>query len=245
MNPTTLLKAQTLLTDFKKILGKRNAVAQVLVAPPVPFLASVHAAAQKAGVAVAAQDVSVEEKGAHTGEVAISMLKSLEVSAVIVGHSERRAMGETDAAIAQKAERVLRAGLVVVLCVGEKTRDAHGNYFSVVEKQVRESLALVPASALRRLVVAYEPVWAIGTQKHAKPEDVQEMKLFIQKVLADRFGRNALGKVRILYGGSVTPENAAELLQEGNADGFLVGGASLVPKSFAQIVHIADTYGNA
>jgi len=243
-NPATLQKAQVLASELKKMIPKKGNTAEVAIASPAIFLSEVAKISNKTRMQLCAQDCSHEETGAFTGEISVSMLKSAGVSHVIVGHSERRAMGESDARIAQKALRALKAGLICVVCVGEEKRDAQGDYFTHIEMQLRTLFKAVPASALRRLVIAYEPIWAIGTGKHATSEDVQEMKLFIQKVLADAVSRTAVLKVRILYGGSVNKENAGELLEVGKADGFLVGGASLKAQEFSSIVKIADDYGS-
>jgi triosephosphate isomerase len=245
MNPQNTQKAQTLFTDTKKAIGTKNAVAQVAIAAPTLFIAGLERLVKKSRIKLGAQDVSFDELGAHTGETALSMLKSVGVSYVIVGHSERRAQGETDEIVRKKTEVVLQGGQTAIVCVGEKVRDTHGNYFNVVEAQVQLLLSTLKKAHLSRLVIAYEPIWAIGTDKHATPEDVQEMKLFIQKIIADAFGRSSVAKVRIIYGGSVNKDNAKELLEQGNADGFLVGGASLKPAEFSAIVTISDTYGKA
>lgn len=243
MNPATLLKAQELFSGMKKALGKKESITQICIAAPFPYIALLEKRTQKSRIALGAQDVSHEEIGAYTGEVAVSMLKSIGVSYVIAGHSERRALGESDDRVAQKAVRILKSGLTAVVCVGEKIRDTEGDYFGIVESQLRAVLKSLPPSALGRFVIAYEPIWAIGTGKHATPEDVQEMKLFIQKVLAQTIHRNAVSKVRILYGGSVTKDNAEALLNTGRVDGFLVGGASLKIEELSSIVNIADVYG--
>jgi triosephosphate isomerase len=232
-----------LASDLKKMITKKNAHAVVCVAAPAPFLSAVSKRIQKTRILLAAQDVSAEPEGAHTGEVSPLMLKSVGVSHVIIGHSERREKGESDALVAQKTIFALKSGLTAVVCIGERKRDAQGDYFNVIETQLRSILKVLVPTTLARLVIAYEPVWAIGTGKHATPEDVQEMKLFIQKIIAEVIGRNAVNKVRILYGGSVNKDNAELLLEVGRADGFLVGGASLKASEFAAIVKTADTYG--
>lgn len=239
MNPATLGNARKLFLDIRERIGKRVENVQVVIAPPVPFISEFRELSPTGRIALGAQDVSHEEGGAHTGDVSVSMLKSVGVSHVIVGHSERRAGGETDKEIAQKMREVLAGKLTAILCVGESKRDKQGSYFTVVERQLISALADVAPAHVKNLVVAYEPVWAIGTGKDAAPEDVEEMKLFIQKILADRFGRTSISKVEILYGGSVTPKNAAELLELGKVDGFLVGGASLRARDFAEIISIA------
>lgn len=244
MNPATLKSAEELALALKKSVPKAGA-ATVFAAPPFPFLGVVSAKVRRSRVMLASQDASSEEKGAYTGQVGLSMLKSMGVELVITGHSERRAIGETNELVAQKSSLILKSGMVAVACIGEKKRDRDGNYFTEVETQLSAILKVVPASALRRLVVAYEPVWAIGTGKNATAEDVQEMKLFIQKVISDTLGRNAVAKVRILYGGSVTKDNAEELLTVGEADGFLIGGTSLKAPEFSAVVQIADAYARS
>jgi len=243
MNPATLEKAETLFADIKKTINKKNNVAEVVVAAPHLFVAAVGRLSKKTRIALGAQDASYEEVGAHTGEVSVGMLKSLEVKYVIVGHSERRAAGETDEVIVKKVSHVLKNGLIAVLCIGERVRDMHGDYFGFVETQLKSVIKNLPKAHLSRLVIAYEPVWAIGTGKNATSEDVQEMKLFIQKVISDTLDRSVVSKVKILYGGSVNKENAQEILEVGHADGFLIGGASLKAPEFTTIVQIADTYG--
>ena len=245
MNPATLGHARKLFLDTRKEIGRKKLISHISVAPPFPFLSEMERLSPSQRIGLSAQDVFFESIGAHTGEVSIPMLKSVGVTSVIVGHSERRAAGESDEEIYKDIQSIFKTGVTAIICVGEKARDAHGNYFSVVEAQMRSALRDVPKSKLSQLVVAYEPVWAIGTGKHASAEDVHEMKLFIQKIIADQFGRNAIKKVRILYGGSVKKENAQELLEVGQVDGFLVGGASLKPKEFAGIIHTAEAYAKS
>ncbi len=243
MNPASQEKAMKLFGELKKEVGNKNAVAQVYVAPPFVYIAQSVKKAAKSRIGIASQDVSTDEAGTCTGEISSTMLRDLSVTHVIIGHSERRAHGETDAQVAQKVERVLKSGQTAVVCIGEKARDKQGDYFGVVEAELRAVLKVVTLKAVARLVIAYEPIWAIGTGKHATSEDVQEMKLFIQKVLSDTLGRTVVSKVRILYGGSVTKDNAQELLETGRADGFLVGGSSLKAVEFGGIIKIADVYG--
>ena len=244
MNPQDQATAAALASDIKKVLGRKELSVDVCVAPPFVFLPIVSSKLTKSSVLLGAQTVSGNEKGAFTGEVSTGMLKGFGVTHVIVGHSERRAQGQTDMQVHAQIMQVLRARMTAVLCVGELVRDAQGDYFSAVETQLRAALAEVPASSLKNIVVAYEPVWAIGTGKQAHPEDIQEMKLFIQKCIAELFDRKAVPKVRILYGGSVSKDTAQELLEEGNADGFLIGGASLRAGEFTTIVSHAHTYAN-
>lgn len=242
MNPATLGKARKLFLDTRKAIGQKKLVSIIAIAPPFPFLSEMERLSPSQRIGLSAQDVFFESIGAHTGEVSLPMLKSVGVTSVIIGHSERRAAGETDEEIYKDVQSVFKSGVTAIICVGEKVRDMHGNYFGIVEAQMRSAMRDIPKNKLAQLVIAYEPVWAIGTGKHASAEDVHEMKLFIQKIIADQFGRPAIKKVRVLYGGSVKQKNARELMEVGQVDGFLIGGASLVPKEFAAIIHTAEAY---
>lgn len=235
MNPISETLAIKLGTELKKKLASLTNV-EVVVAPPILYLERIHGIRNsKRSFHLGAQNVHHEKLGAHTGEISLPMLKQYEVTHIIVGHSERRASGETDAQVHQKVTAILKAGCVAVICVGEEKRDAHAHYLSHIETQVREALRGVPKNKLNQVVIAYEPIWAIGTGNNATPGDVHEMKLFIERVLTDLYGRNYAQKVRILYGGSVNAKNAKELFTEGMMDGFLVGGASLHADDFVSI----------
>lgn len=243
MNPSTLAKAEALTVEIKKAVGTKEVHAHMSIAAPFVYIQRVQKLLGKSKIMLGAQDVCDASEGARTGEISIEMLKDLGVTLVITGHSERRAVGESNADVAQNTLQILKSGLTAVVCVGEKIRDVQGDYFGVVETQLRAVLKDLKPAHLGRLVVAYEPIWAIGTGTHAESSDVQEMKLFIQKVIADTHGRKAVSKVRVLYGGSVNKDNANELLEAGRVDGFLVGGASLKAAEFASIIKIADAYG--
>ena len=210
---------------------------EVSVAPPFTALYPVARALQGTPVRLAAQNMHWELQGAYTGEVSAPMLTELGVQYVILGHSERRQMfGETDEAVARKAARALAAGITPIVCVGEtlEQRDA-GRAADVVEAQVRAAVGPLGADAVDRIVVAYEPVWAIGTGRSATAEQAQEMHARIREVLAALGGRERAERTRILYGGSVKPGNIRELMAQADVDGALVGGASLDAESFAAI----------
>lgn len=242
MNPQTVEDSEKLFGALKKTVGTTTRLQgkTVVIAPPFPFLPGILKLNAKGPLLLGAQDVSAEKMGPHTGDVALSMLKSLGVSHVIIGHSERRAKGESDAEIEKKVALSLKDGVTAILCVGERERDSHGKYFGVVENQVRSALKNVPNTKLTRLVVAYEPVWAISTSSAhpqvATPDDAHEMILFIRKILTDLYGRKGAGEVRIIYGGSVDQKNASALAEKSGAQGFLVGGASLRPEDFSAII---------
>lgn len=242
MNPSTIATARKLFMDVRERMKTRSSTVEVVVAPPFPYIAALSSLSPSKRIALGAQHAFPEASGAHTGEVSIAMLKSIGVSHVIVGHSERRAAGQTDTSVQEITAAVLKQKMHAIVCVGETKRDAQGSYFTTVETQLRTALTGLPKSQLKYLAIAYEPVWAIGTGNTATPADAQEMKLFIQKVIADLFGRRAVNIVRILYGGSVKRGNAEALLTEGTVDGFLVGGASLRASEFADIIATARTY---
>ena len=212
--------------------------ARVMVAPPFTALQAVADALRGSAIELGAQNVNPEAGGAHTGEVACAMLAALGVGVVIVGHSERRHVyGEDDALIARKLRAVVDAGLEAVLCVGETLaeRDA-GAAAAVVARQLRAALGTCSAADLGRVVVAYEPVWAIGTGRTASVADADAMHREVRAVVGELAGAAAAAELVVQYGGSVKPDNAAELLASPQVDGLLVGGASLQVESFARIV---------
>jgi triosephosphate isomerase len=223
------------------VAGRRSEAAGVdlVVCPPAAYLVPVAEAVASAGgdVAVGGQNASDKESGAFTGEVAPPMLLDVGCRYVILGHSERRTLfGETDAAVNAKAKAALAAGLVPIVCVGETLEEREaGRTDAVVSQQVKGSLAGLDAAALEGIVVAYEPVWAIGTGKVATPEQAQEVHALIRGLLAGLSSRATAGKIRIQYGGSVKPDNAADLAACPDIDGALVGGASLKADDFLAI----------
>ena len=208
----------------------------VAVCPPAVWLEAVAERVRESPVRLGAQNVHPAASGAHTGEVSAGMLREVGADYVIVGHSERRAAGETSAFVADKVEAAAQAGLVPILCVGETLDEREaGDAEATVLAQLADSLAGVTQIGASSLVVAYEPVWAIGTGRTATPEQAQAMHAALRRALAERGGEG----VEILYGGSVKPDNAAELFAQPDLDGALVGGASLDAGSFAAIVAAA------
>ena len=213
-----------------------GASADIVLAPPLTALPCVAKATAGSNVQVAAQNVNPEEKGAFTGEISTGMLADLGCSYTIVGHSERRALyGESSEFVSQKAAALLAAGIRPIVCVGETLDEREaGQLEEIVGGQLAGSFAGVPDDRASDVVIAYEPVWAIGTGKTATPELAQEAHAFIRGRLHERFGA-AGDTIRIQYGGSVKPDNVAELMAQPDIDGGLVGGASLEPESFARI----------
>jgi len=236
----TVKEAVDLAEDIKRDFADCTDV-DVVLCPPFTAIKSVSDIVSETLISVGAQNMSSEDEGAYTGEISFTMLKELFVRYVILGHSERREYyKETNYWINKKVKKALESNLRPILCVGEKLEDREaGNTEDVVEVQVREGLKDVPASAFSELVIAYEPVWAIGTGKTATAEQAQEVHAFIRGIIKDLVGEEAANIVRIQYGGSMKPANAAELLAQPDIDGGLIGGASLDPIAFAGIVEAA------
>lgn len=211
----------------------------VMIAPPTIYLDSVGSAISGSRVAMGGQDVYFESNGAFTGETSTSMLADVGCTFVILGHSERRhVIGETDELINKKVHATLSAGLTPVVCVGEllEQREA-GQTREIIKSQFKGSLAGLSDDQIQKTIIAYEPVWAIGTGKTASPEQAQEVHADLRKLLADEYNRETSESVRILYGGSVKPENASDLMSQSDIDGALVGGASLKADSFVAIIN--------
>jgi triosephosphate isomerase len=234
LNPGSAAEAKELAQAVKRQIAKIQEVS-VVVAPPFIFIPEV--AKSVAGkVGLGAQDMHYEERGAVTGEIGAGMLASFGVSHVIIGHSERRALGETDEMVSKKVHAALKRKITPVVCVGERVRDREGKFYHDIANQVKSLIKGLPPTAVTRVVIAYEPIWAIGTGATATAENVKEMQLFIMSTLTKLTDRKTATKVRLLYGGSVKASNALELHTEGGMDGFLVGGASLDAVEFTNII---------
>jgi len=221
--------------------GLAGGSVDVAVIPPFVYLSSVGQAISSSGVALGAQDVYFEAKGAFTGEISAAMLKDVGCTYVLCGHSERRhVLGESDELINKKLTASLSGGLLPILCVGEllEERDASQTEQDV-ERQTRAGLAGLSAEKVSAVTIAYEPVWAIGTGRTATREQAQEVHAFIRKLLAEMYGQSVADEMRILYGGSVKADNAEELMGQEDVDGCLVGGASLKADDFVQIIEAA------
>jgi len=233
MTPT---ETEAFCEAFVGMIG--DGAADVLLIPPFPSLDRARSALGGSAVALGAQDIHPEPSGAFTGAVSGTMLHDVGCAYVLVGHSERRHLfGDDDAMVNRKLHAVLAAGLEPILCVGEVLGERKaGSTEDVVSSQLDRGLADVGPEAFEQITIAYEPVWAIGTGETATPEQAQETIAAIRSWIAEHFGEAHASSVRILYGGSVKPGNAAELLAQPDIDGALVGGASLDPEAFAQIV---------
>ena len=224
----------TQLKSFKKPEGVR-----IMVAPAFTQLAQSTALLKDDAVAVVAQNMNAATSGAYTGEVSASMLKGVGVHNVILGHSERRSLfHETDAGLASKVKSALDEGMEVIFCFGEELKERKSNtHFDVVAQQIRVALFDLPVSAWKQIILAYEPVWAIGTGETASPAQAQEMHAYIRSLIASNYDQATADSVSILYGGSVKPNNAQEIFAGEDVDGGLIGGASLKAEDFMAIVN--------
>lgn len=233
----TVSQSVALVNELKKscadVTGR-----EILVCPPTPSLALVNEILRETNVKLGAQNLHWEAEGAFTGEISGAMLKDAGCEYVIVGHSERRQyFGETDDSVNKKMRAAFRHGLIPIVCVGEILKEReNGSAFQVVERQIKNSVSGLGTEESKKVVIAYEPVWAIGTGKTATPQQAQEMHAFIRKLLAGLYGEECSQGIRILYGGSIKPENIDSLMAQVDIDGGLVGGASLKADDFSRIV---------
>jgi triosephosphate isomerase len=227
---------QDLIAKIKKAIPE-NLNCELMVAPSHPFLHAAFNASLDTPIEVVAQNASQHDSGAYTGEVSFEMLQSVGIQTAIIGHSERRDIyNETDEVLAEKTKAAIDKGMRVIFCFGEHLEDRKsGNHFKTVTTQIEKALFTLEAKEWKQIVLAYEPVWAIGTGETATPEQVQEMHAHIRKFVADKYGDKTAQNVSILYGGSVKPANAAEIFAKPDVDGGLIGGASLDAISFIDI----------
>lgn len=235
MNPSSTKEATSLIKNIHK--GLKKIKQKVVICPPSIFLPVLYKE-KSTYTSFGLQNTSFEDVGAHTGEVSLELSKSFKPSFVILGHSEVRAQGESSSLVNQKVKYCLKKGVTPIVCVGEKDRnDSHG-YFSFIENQIQESLGGLTKKDVSKLVIAYEPIWAIGKNalRDATPEEFNEVKIFIKKVLQDMYSISGTEVPSILYGGSVNEKNASLFIHKGHADGLLIGRTSLDAKKFIELV---------
>ena len=237
----TVGEALDLVRDLKAAISGVKDV-EVAIAPPFTALDAVRKELEGFSIRLAAQNLYWEEKGAFTGEISPPMVKEVGCHYVIIGHSERRQFfGETDETVNRRIHAALPQGLKVIFCIGETLKEREeGKTFSVIERQIEGGLKGLGGKEMTNMVIAYEPVWAIGTGKTATPEQAEEVHGFIRGKLEKLFSREVSEEIRIQYGGSVTPENIKGLMSQPNIDGALVGGASLKVESFSKIVRFKE-----
>lgn len=240
MNPLYFKEAEKLFGDVAKgVSGIKKT--DIVVCPPLIYIEKLKKLSKK--ISLGAQNSFYGDVGAFTGEISSEMLYEMGVRYVIIGHSERRALGETNDEVNKKLKSALTSGLRPIVCVGENTRDENHGYFSLVKTQLEECLKSIPKNSLSKIIIAYEPVWAISTtpnHKDASADDSREMSIFIRKILSDKFGKESQS-VKIIYGGSVNEKDAGDFLSNGGVDGLLPGRSSLNAKKFTEIVKICET----
>jgi len=232
-----LAATKTLISELKDI--EKTSDAEVMIAPTFTNLLEASKLLKESDIEVIAQNMHFAENGAYTGEISAGMLKSVGISTVILGHSERREyFNEDDAILKQKVAAALENELRIVFCFGEKLEDRKSdNHFHIVENQIKNALFHLEVASWKSIVLAYEPVWAIGTGETASPAQAQEMHAFIRNLVASKYGEAVSENVSILYGGSVKPANAKEIFSNPDVDGGLIGGAALNAESFMEIVN--------
>lgn len=231
-----------LISQLKEKLSRAQVKTQVIICPPFTSIELAGELIKNTNIRLGAQNVHSEVEGAFTGEVSAKMLKSFGVEFVIIGHSERRTyFNETDDFINKKIKRAIEYGIKPIFCLGETLAEREsGKTFNVVESQLRNGLRNISESELKEIVIAYEPVWAIGTGKTATPQQAEEVHSFLREKIGEMYNKSIAEEIRILYGGSVKPENARELFSQPDIDGGLVGGACLKADSFYQIILSAE-----
>lgn len=237
MNPATYREAK-LLFDATKKASDRSKNVQVIVAPPAIYLRQL-AVGYRGRISFALQNGFQESGGAHTGEISFAQGADSRAAYAIVGHAERRAMGETNEQTKAKVAGALKEDLVPILCVGEQKRDGSGDHFPFIREQLRVGLADAPAASLKKVMIAYEPVWAIGATKPMSSRDMHEMSIFIRKTIVEFYGEAGM-EIKILYGGSVDEISAAEMLQNGDVRGLLVGRASAEAHHITKLLAAAE-----
>ena len=237
MNPESLKESESIFNSIS-ILSKNIKNTEIVVCPPFPFLNLARKTKNK-NVVLGAQNLFYEISGSYTGQVSPKMLSNLGVKYVILGHSESRLMGDTNEVINKKILISLKSKILPILCVGENTRDTHGEYLSFVKNQIEECLLSISKLQIKNITIAYEPVWAIGKNaiREATSDEFIEMRIFIKRIIADTYGISVANAVKIIYGGSVNQNNARSFAIDGEADGLLIGRDSLIPKNFGAILN--------
>ena len=238
MNPASSEEAKEIITEINK-KSKNFGDVRLVVCPPFVFLNEVAGViSQSKKIFLGAQDVFVGKGVSHTGEVGVDLLKTAGVKYLLVGHSERRAVLDSNEVVKEKMLGALKEGFKVILCVGEKNRNEHGDHYHEVRKEIEDAIIKLPKKLIKNLIIAYEPVWAIGRPESEaiKPDQLHEITIFIKRLISDILGAKEVEKVKILYGGSVTKNNAKNIFEKGNVDGLLIGRESLKTENFLELI---------
>ncbi len=240
MNPQNLREAEWIFKSIRKNTLKLKKT-NIVICPPSIYIDKLKNLC-KNSIFIGAQNCFYQEKGSWTGKISIKMLKNIGSDFVILGHSELKKIGEDDEIVNAKVKLVLKNRLKPIICIGENLRDIDGKYFAVLEKQLLVALKGVGSKFSNKLIIVYEPVWAVGksSKKMINSKELLQTSIFLKKILVDKYGIKNLKKIQVLYGGSVNPRNAEDLIQNGGIDGFLVGRDSLIPENFKKIIQIVD-----
>lgn len=238
MNPGTAEEAKSIFSSIKKQAAKLKKI-DIIVCPSFPHISIISKLLGPKNIFLGAQNCHTKTNGSYTGDVSVNQLKDLKTKYVIIGHSEKR-KEESDETVNEKLKTVLAVGLTPIVCIGESGRDKEGQYLNFIKEQLLKTLSGVSKKDLLSLIIAYEPVWAIGGRVTISGTDMHEMSLFIKKILSDSFGPDYGWHVKILYGGSIESQNAGELIKNGEIQGLLVGHASLVPEEFKEILKAVE-----
>lgn len=241
-NPATHSEARERFQAIKRASANHKSI-DVVICPPFPYIFTLNSLSGNGRVGIGAQDLSIYGTGSKTGEVSASMIETSGAKYVIIGHSERRAMGDTDAVVAAKITQALKTDMTIILCIGENERDVEGEYLNVIKKQLTEALHPVSRSQFGQIIIAYEPVWAIGRTDNVAitSHDLHQMVIFIKKYLKENYNETTASMMPILYGGSVTAENAQDILWNGEVQGLLVGRASFEAETFGALLSAVDS----
>lgn len=237
MYPERLEDAKKIVADVKRAMLKIRKT-NVVLCPPFVYT-PIFSGIKKGPLHLGAQTTNAKPSGSLTGEISVSQLEQFNVDYVIVGHSERRKMGELDKEINEKVRAIIDYGMTAILCVGEESRDHNGDYLDFIKSQILSGLSSIEKKFLPNVVIAYEPLWAIGAKDAMQPRDIHEMSIYIKKVLRDAFG-DLSSQVLVLYGGAVDKFNAESIIRDGDVAGLLIGRQSLASKDFVEIIKIVD-----
>ena len=241
MNPTSLNEAKKIFTNIRRIASKTSKV-QTIICPPFVYLNDLQKLVTGPRCVLGSQNIFWQFQGAYTGEISPAMISDLDIKYVILGHSKRRELGETNEEINQKVKLCFKYNLIPIVCVGENKRSGSIKYFDFIKKQLIESLQGISKNQIKKIVVTYEPIWAIGkeAEREATPEEATEMSIFIRKVLSDIFDLKSISQLQVLYGGSVDCQNAEGFLNQQGINGLLLGRVSLISDKFNEVLKIAQ-----